>query len=182
MRIPEQRITLKDGRVLSVRSAEETDAETMLDYVRATSEETHFLIHYPEEISFSLERERQLISDILHSDDTVWFTVFDGGRAVGNCSVSRYSKRRKERHRASFAIAIEQAYCGAGLGTQIISMAIAKAKEMGFRQLELGVYADNERAIALYRKMGFSECGRLPGAFRLKDGTYIDEITMVLIL
>lgn len=182
MRIAEEKITLKDGRCLLLRSAEEKDAAAMLDYIRQTAEETHFLIRYPEEISYTLEQERQLIRNILASDDTVWFTIFDGDRAVGNCSVSRNGDRIKVRHRCDFAIALVQAYCGCGLGTLLTERAIAKARELGFEQMELGVYADNERGIALYRKMGFTECGRIPRAFRLKDGTYIDEISMVRFL
>ena len=63
-----------------------------------------------------------------------------------------------------------------------IQKAIDKARELGFDQLELGVYADNERAMGLYKKMGFKEFGRTPRAFKLKDGTYIDEVNMVLFL
>lgn len=179
MRIPEEMITLRDGRSLQLRSAEEKDAKAMLDYIRQTAEETHYLIRYPEEIAYTLEQERELIRNILASDSTAWFTVFDGDRAVGNCSISRNGDRIKVRHRCDFAIALEQAYCGCGLGTLLTERAIAKAKELGFEQMELGVYADNERGIALYQKMGFTECGRIPRAFRLKDGTYIDEINMV---
>lgn len=56
------------------------------------------------------------------------------------------------------------------------------AKKAGFEQLELGVFADNDRALCLYKKMGFEEIGRIPRAFRLPDGSYIDEITMVKML
>ena len=182
MRIPEEMITLRDGRSLQLRSAEEKDAKAMLDYIRQTAEETHYLIRYPEEIAYTLEQERELIRNILASDSTAWFTVFDGDRAVGNCSISRCSGQLKVRHRCNLAIALEQAYCGLGLGTKLLSKARDTAKELGFEQLELGVYADNERAIAAYKKAGFREYGRLPRAFRLKDGTYIDEINMVLFL
>ena len=80
------------------------------------------------------------------------------------------------------AIALEQAYCNGGLGTILMQKAIDKAREIGFEQMELGAYADNDRAIALYKKMGFQECGRTPKAFKLKDGTYIDEVNMILFL
>lgn len=63
-----------------------------------------------------------------------------------------------------------------------MTKAIDKAKELGFEQIELGVYADNKKGIALYKKMGFQETGRILRAYKLKDGTYIDEINMVLFL
>ncbi|MCR5105245.1 MAG: GNAT family N-acetyltransferase [Eubacterium sp.] len=182
MRIEEEIITLKDGRNLILRSAEDKDAPTMLDYIMKTAEETHFLIRYPEEISLDIEREKMIINDVLESEDSVWFTVFDGEKAIGNCSISRHRNYIKYRHRCDFAIAIEQAYCGQGLGTILMIKSINKAKELGFEQIELGVYEDNENGLALYRRMGFQEMGRNLRAFKLKDGTYIDEIIMILFL
>ena len=56
---------------------------------------------------------------------------------------------------------------------------IALASELGYTQIELGVFENNERALQLYRKMGFSEAGRIPNAFRLRTGEQIAEIQMV---
>ena len=62
------------------------------------------------------------------------------------------------------------------------AQAQAELQTLGFTQVELGVFADNERAIGLYRKLGFTEMGRIPKAFCLKDGTYRDEAQMVKFL
>ena len=56
------------------------------------------------------------------------------------------------------------------------------APAMGYTQMELGVYSDNERAIRLYETLGFERWGVLRCAFRLPDGTYRDEIQMGLFL
>ena len=182
MRVAKETIILNDGRTLILRSAEEKDAVTMLEYIKQTAEETHYLIRYPEEINIELEREKEIIRNNLEAEDAAWFTVFEGEKAVGNCSISRHRNHLKLMHRCDFAIAIEQAYCNSGLGTILMQKAIDKAREIGFEQMELGAYADNDRAIALYKKMGFKECGRTPKAFKLKDGTYIDEVNMILFL
>ena len=42
--------------------------------------------------------------------------------------------------------------------------------------------SDNARAIHLYEKVGFERYGIQPRAFKLKDGTYRDEIIMVKML
>ena len=179
MRITEEKLMLRDGRELTLRSPEEKDAQSLLDYLTLTSEETHFLIRYPDEINFTLEGEKEIINRTLESSDSVWFTVFDGDKVAGNCAIGAKSDKYKMKHRCDVAIALAQAYCDTGLGSMLFERAIEKAKSLGFEQLELGVYADNARAIALYKKMGFEECGRIPRAFRLRDGSYIDEILMV---
>ena len=182
MKIAEELITLNDGRTLVLRSAEEKDAAAMIDYMKKTAEETHYLVRYPEEISIEPEREKEFLKNNLEADDAAWFTVFEGDKVVGNCSIGRHRNHIKLKHRCDFAIAIEQAYCNTGLGTILMQKAIDKAREIGFEQMELGVYADNDRAIALYKKMGFKESGKSLRAYKLKDGTYIDEIMMVLFL
>ena len=53
------------------------------------------------------------------------------------------------------------------------------AREHGIEQLELEVVADNERAVALYKKLGFQVCGQMPKNMKYKDGTYADVLFMV---
>ena len=63
-----------------------------------------------------------------------------------------------------------------------MQLAIGQTRANGFEQLELGVYSDNSRAIHLYEKFGFERYGIQPRAFKLKDGTFRDEIIMVKML
>ena len=84
---------------------------------------------------------------------------------IGCVMVLKEGNHIKFRHKAGIGIFILQKYCGLGLG-----------------QLKLGVFDDNVAAIRLYEKLGFREWGREPHAFKLKDGSYRDEIQMVLFL
>ena len=50
-------------------------------------------------------------------------------------------------------------------------------KACGFRILQFNaVVASNAPALQLYRKIGFTPLGTIPGGFRLKDGTYEDIV------
>ena len=88
-------------------------------------------------------------------------------------------ERFKVRHRASLGIAVVQEYWNTGLGTVLINGAIDLARKAGYEQLELGVFSDSS-ALHLYQKLGFQEVGRMPNAFKLPDGSYAEEIMMVL--
>ena len=57
-----------------------------------------------------------------------------------------------------------------------------KIKEQGYEQAELTVVEGNDRAYHLYESLGFKECGRVPNANKYDDGTYSDDILMVLSL
>ncbi|CAM3302802.1 GNAT family N-acetyltransferase [Sphingomonas antarctica] len=46
---------------------------------------------------------------------------------------------------------------GSGIGTALMEYAVSAATESGARRLLLGVFAQNHRAIAFYRKKGFEQ-------------------------
>ena len=71
---------------------------------------------------------------------------------------------------------------GLGLGRALTEACIQCAKEAGYEQLELTVVAENERAIALYRKAGFVEFGRNPRGFRSRTSGYQEIVHMLLAL
>ena len=174
-------VRLKDGREVLLRSPEKADAQGLLDYMRVTSGETHFMARYPEECTADVQWEYDFLDRITpHPKDFMIVAILDG-ELVGGCSVMAVSSHLKTRHRGSLGISIKQKAWG-GLGTAMIEAALRQAKENGFEQVELGVFEDNPRARHLYEKLGFQEQGRTLRAFRLKDGTYRDEIQMVKFL
>jgi ribosomal protein S18 acetylase RimI-like enzyme len=71
---------------------------------------------------------------------------------------------------------------GRGVGSALVSTAIAWARERGLHKLSLSVFAHNEPAIALYRKFGFLEEGRRVKHFRRANGEFYDSLEMGLLL
>ena len=95
------------------------------------------------------------------------------GKITGNCQISEIGKSRiKVRHRCSFAIALYKEYWGLGIGSALTELLAEKAAELGYEQMELEVVSSNERAIGLYRKMGFVKTGEIPKAMKFKAGSY----------
>lgn len=180
MRLEEKRIVLRDGSEGVLRSAQPQDAKELLEYLRITSEETYFMIRYPEEIVMSVEEEEEFLKAKIESKNAIMIAAFVEGELAGNTALYCLQDCQKMRHRASFGIAIKKKFWNKGLGSLLLEEILRAAKGMGYEQIELGVFEDNKAAIALYEKYGFEVWGRAKHAFKLKDGSYRDEITMGL--
>ena len=174
-------VILKNGRKVILRPVGPSDAAQMLDYLRATSGETPFMVRYPEEVTMSLAQEEQMVCARLENPflaDTAAFT--DDGLLMGNCSVTRISDRYKQCHRVELGISIYEKYWHMGLGTVLMEHALDASRNMeGIEQVELSVMSKNRRAIPLYERLGFVRVGEVPRAFRFRDGTYDSEIIMI---
>jgi RimJ/RimL family protein N-acetyltransferase len=61
----------------------------------------------------------------------------------------------RDRHIAWLGISVRRRHWAKGVGSGLVCEVIRIAKEMGFRRLVLGVFEGNERALRLYKKLGF---------------------------
>ncbi|MFL0252630.1 GNAT family N-acetyltransferase [Clostridium neuense] len=178
MEFREKKIKLKDGTTCILRSPNEHDAEKMIGYLKMTSEETHFMIRYAEEINIPMDKEAEFLKDNLNSNQNMMIGAFINNELAGNASISCVGNYIKLKHRAAFGISIKERYWNNGIGNALIKEIIEQSKEIGYEQIELGVFSDNKKAISLYKKYGFEVWGSTKNAFKLKDGTYRDEIIM----
>lgn len=172
MRFKEKTITLKNGQTCLLRSPEERDAEAMLDYLRQTSAETAFMLRYEDEITLTPDDERKSLSDILDDPKRIMIAAFIDGKLVANTGFNPFRQTDRVRHRAEFGISIIKEYWGQGIGSALLSELIAAAKQAGYEQLELEVVTENERGIALYKKLGFETFGTREHTFKYRDGRY----------
>lgn len=174
----EKKVRLKDGRDAVLRSPLPSDAEQLVKYMKQSTGETEFLLRYPEECLETTEEEALFIQRAVSSDDRLMVVCCVEGTIAGNCMIS-FNNRIKTRHRAEVAIGILREYWSLAIGSAMFTELIRVAKEKGVLQLELDYIQGNHRAKGLYEKMGFREVGVKPDAIRLKDGTMLDEISMV---
>lgn len=171
-------IILKDGRSAVLRGPRPEEAAEMLRYLDDTAAETPFLLRSPGEKSLTEEQETAYLQAGLADPDKYVIVCMVDGLLAGNCQISRRNKL-KNRHRASIGIALRKDYWGLGIGTAMFEAMIAIAKEWDLMQLELEVVEGNDRAMALYRKMGFETTGFVPNAIQMPDGTFRKEFMMV---
>lgn len=100
------------------------------------------------------------------------------GRIVGMLGIHTFPDRPRRRHAAVIGISVADEWQGKGVGRALMQAGIDLADNwLNILRLELEVYADNEAAIRLYEKFGFTREGTLrQHAFR--DGQYIDSAVM----
>ena len=108
--------------------------------------------------------------------------VFLNGEIAGSIGLRGVSNMMKLKHRANFGVMVRKKYWNLGIGNLLITRMLQIAKDTGYEQVELGVFENNEKAIRIYKKIGFEEWGRFRRAFKLKNGNYYDEIIMGIML
>lgn len=82
-------------------------------------------------------------------------------------------------HRATLVMVyLREDARGTGLAARMLDRLLAVAQERGVRQVELHASAENQAAVAFYRKKGFVEAGRIPAGF-IHEGREVEEILMV---
>jgi len=110
-----------------------------------------------------------------HAGPTRLVAVIDG-KAIGMIYLVREDNRRS--HAGSIGMAVHDAYAGRGAGTALMGAVVDLADNwLQIKRLELGVYADNAHAIALYERFGFEREGLLR-AYAWRNGAFADTITM----
>lgn len=167
-----QQILLKNGKTALLRNGTEADGEAALKNFNLTHAETNDLLSYPDENSMTIPDECAFLAKKAASENEAEIIALVDDQLVGMAGIEAVGNKYKVKHRAQFGIAIAKAYWGLGLGRAMTEACIACAKQAGYTQLELDVVSENQSAIALYRKCGFTEYGRDPRGFRSRAGEY----------
>ncbi len=80
-------------------------------------------------------------------------------------------------HICNASYAVGRSMRGRGVGEALVRDCVRQAKALGFRILQFNaVVKTNTSALHLYKKLGFTQLGVIPGGFRMDDGTYEDII------
>ena len=86
-------------------------------------------------------------------------------------------------HVANTGVMIDKKYRGRGFGNEMMGFAINKARELGFKAIQLNlVVCTNTAPIKICQKYGFEIIGTLPKAFHYKQEKYVDAYVMYKLL
>lgn len=159
-----------------IRPAALEDAKAINDLRRMTGVMENIL-GLPSETVQDSENYLRRLDDMSHQFVAVKREDGSAGMVVGTVGLQVNPIPRK-RHCADVGIMVHKEYQGMGIGKRLLETVIDLADNwLMLKRLELEVFLDNEKAIALYKQMGFETEGiRRKAAIR--NGIYADEMLM----
>ena len=175
-------LTLRDGREITIRSAEPEDAGSMLQYMKIMLGETPFLLRTPEEFNYTPEEEARILAARKNDPRSLMLVVEMDGQIIASADVSSHGAKSRLLHRAELGISVRSDFWRQGIGSALMKRLISFAEESGFEQIELTVESKNQRALALYHKNGFIVYGTRPHGMKYPDGSYDNDYLMIRML
>ena len=166
--------TARDGRRWTLRPGRPTDGHALARLFADVRTEGRWLITTPGAISEP--SEAFWISELIRAEESLALVAEADGEIVGNVLIS-VDRGRATEHIGVLSICIAIDWRDVGIGSELVGAAQGWARERGLGKISLGVFPDNERAIAVYERRGFVREGLRRRQYRSGD-TYRDEVLM----
>lgn len=170
-----QETRLKDGSTMTLRPAQPTDAAAVLELSRAVWAERIYTV--TESSTLTAQQQAAMIGAL--EDGDLFLLAERKGMLLGILTAYPYMRGRspKVAHVVEFGMCVRADSRSQGVGAALLAYLDMWAPTRGYEKICLAVFANNGRAIHLYRKAGYQEEGRRRNQFKLDDG-YVDEILM----
>lgn len=174
----EKHFVSKSGDNVVVRSAAEQDASAILSLAKSVIKEEIYQLTSAAEFKMTVDAEEKWIrSHFENPHHLILVAVFDG-EIVGMLDFSN-GHRERIAHTGEFGMSVAKEWRGQGIGAILLSALFEWAtKNEILEKINLSVHSNNERAIALYKKVGFEVEGVRKKDLKYKDGQYVDTVIM----
>lgn len=166
--------TGKDGRRWTLRPGRPTDARALARLFADVRKEGRWLITTPGAIS--QPSEAFWIGEMIRAEESLVLVAEAEGEVVGNILVS-VDRGRATEHIGVLSICVARDWRDVGVGSELVAGAQEWAARRGLRKVSLGVFPDNDRAIAVYEQRGFVREGLRQAQYRSGD-EFRDEVLM----
>jgi RimJ/RimL family protein N-acetyltransferase len=170
-----ERRTAADGRAWTLRPARPTDSRSLARLFAAVRGEGRWLVTPPSAVSEP--SEAFFIGEMIRGEDGLALVAEADGEVVGNLIVS-LERSVVSNHVGTLSIVIAAAWREVGIGSAMVHASQAWAAQRGLAKIQLAVFPDNERAIAVYQHTGFVQEGLRRRQYRGEGDTYRDELLM----
>lgn len=161
-----------------IREAVPEDAARMVAYVRMLADEPNKGIGMAsaDEFRYTVEQEAELVAQYAASPTHLFLVAVARGEIIGMAEC--HGGQRGLRFSAELSLSVHRDWRRQGVGTALMRHMLRWAQDNPLiHRLELYVFPDNARAIALYEQLGFVHEGTRRQAF-YKAGAFLDLMIM----
>ena len=166
-----------NGPIL-IDTATDSDAAAVVELYRRILAEGRWFMTHLDEFTGTDEWQAKVIREWNEEANSRFLVARMGGAVVGAMSITGGNKDRTK-HVGLIEIFVDRPARGLGVGRSLMEAGIMWAERSPIvHKLALHVFEDNERAVDLYRRLGFVVEGRLIGEFQERDGTLRNDLVM----
>ena len=164
-----------DGRPWTLRPARPTDARALASLFADVRREGRWLVTPASAVS-SLS-EAFYIGEMIRDSSSLALVAEADGDVVGNVLIS-IERSVVSDHVGTLSICVADGWREVGIGSALVEAAKEWARQQGLAKVALGVFPDNDRAIAVYEHAGFAREGVRRKQYRVPGGEFRDELLM----
>lgn len=173
-----RRIQIKNGREVLLRHIERSDVDWIWENFNQVVDEGKYLPTFEKVVTeyekTSWWRDLRMLENLcLVAEDE---NIEGSKNIVGQVTIEDIQWEASD-HVAVLGIIVRKDYRNQGLGYELIKYALEEAEKINKEKVTLSVFATNESAIQLYKKIGFKTVGIREKQFFM-DSHYIDEVLM----
>ncbi len=176
-RIEKRNAGLKNGILITIRTAEPKDAPGINKVMKDVMKEKVYTIHELDEYKQTNHSRSKQISKYRRAPGKIFIVALLKNKVVGFVTFSNWDTR-KTMHTGFLSIFLKREYRGAGLGEALMKTLVHWGRNNRvIRKMSLAVFSNNKNAIELYKKVGFKIEGLCPQDIKI-NGRYYDSIFM----
>lgn len=173
-----QQFKSKSGAQVIVRSATKQDAAAILELSSGVIGEEIYQLTSSSEFKMTIEAEEKWIDSHLQKPGHIILVAEMNSKIVGMLDFSN-GHRQRVAHTGEFGMSVDKTLRDQGLGSLLLKVLIEwAATNETIEKIGLSVHSNNERAIALYKKMGFEVEGIRKRDLKYGEGQYVDTVVM----
>ena len=163
---------------LEIRQAESADAAHVIDFLNQVGKESDYMTLDETGIGMTLADMEHFLMVQEMADNRICLLLFLDQELVALLNITATSKRSTQ-HIGDIFIVVRKAYWNQGIGQILLEEGIEWAHSTGIlRKLVLNVQVRNERAVHLYKKLGFEIEGCQARGACSAEGEFLDVYLM----
>ncbi len=181
-----KQFTAKNGKAVTLRSLKWEDLDSAVGFINGLVSERD------EDPGFGIISDKKQTREseavwlaerlaAIESGNAIDIVAEIEGRMIGNCEVLR-GKTSDEHHHGFLGISVSKAYRDTGIGRELMKTIIEECRKADFKTMELEVFANNPRAIHLYKDVGFKQVGLIPKKIFRDGSSFYGIILMSIVL